>query len=80
MTEGHTDVTDCLFEVKDRSDGTFWIMVNPYKPGLPILENGFIGFEFREKMTMKEADDFARLLHEKIKSVSYTHLMGVGRR
>jgi hypothetical protein len=78
--EGHTDVTDFLPEIHDREDGTFWITLNPYYASLPILENGFIGFEFRHKMSMTEAHEFVKLFHEKIKSISYTKLTGVGKR
>lgn len=78
--EGHTDATEFLPEVQDREDGTFCITLNPYYPSLPILEDGLIGLEFRDKVSMKEADDFAKLFHKMIKSISYTTMKDAGKR
>jgi hypothetical protein len=76
MSQAVTENADCTFETKDYSDGTFWIYTNIEKPGLPTIGKGsFIGFHFRKKMTMKEADDFARLLREKIGGVSLTKFL-----
>ncbi len=72
MTESRTDHARCVFEVKDNADGTFWLMLNVAKPGLPIIENGFVGFELKKKLSKREADDLARLLNENIDEVSCT--------
>jgi len=47
-------------------------MLNVAKPGLPIIENGFVGFELKKKLSKREADDLARLLNENIDEVSCT--------
>jgi hypothetical protein len=72
MTKTTTERTGCFFETKDGDDGTFWITVSFDKPGLPTIGNGFIGFEFRKKMTVKEADDFSRLLRDTLGEISIT--------
>jgi len=78
--EGHTVRTEFMPEVKDYADGSFRIELNPYYPSLPILHDGVLGLEFRHKMSVKDADDFARLFHEKIKSITFTKLTGAGKR
>jgi hypothetical protein len=66
MEYAHTKHAGCVFEVKDRPDGTFWLTLSIDGPGIGIRGNGFIGLEFRRKLTMREADDFAAMLNREI--------------
>ncbi len=72
MSDSKTERARCVFEVKDYSDGTFWVMMNLDRQGLELPGEGFLGFEFARKMNMKEADEFADLLNRTIKDVSLT--------
>jgi hypothetical protein len=72
MEKAKTERARCVFEVKDTADGGFWVMLNIDRPGIGLPSDGFLGFEFRQKMTMKEADDFGALLNRTLKDVSLT--------
>ncbi|MGB7926394.1 MAG: hypothetical protein WCF57_24345 [Pyrinomonadaceae bacterium] len=68
-----TDVSPCTFTVKEFGDGTPWIMVELYKPGIPALENGHIGLRFRPGIMMTQAEEMARTLSDSFESISHTY-------
>jgi hypothetical protein len=72
-TNAKTDFSPCTFTVKEFDDGTPWIMVEFYKPGIPALENGFIGLRFRERVAIEDAQKAAELLHNQFEGISHTH-------
>lgn len=72
MEHATTERTTCNFKTCDNDGGTFWIGVTFDEPGLPSIGDGFIGLEFKKNMSMKEADDFTRLLTDTIGKVSIT--------
>jgi hypothetical protein len=67
-----TDHSRCTFTVKEAADGTPWIMVEFYQPGIPALGDGFLGLSFREKVPMKDAERVARELSDTFEGMSYT--------
>jgi hypothetical protein len=72
MTKAHTDSAENRWEVKEGADGTPWIIMHPYEPSPPIFQNSFIGFEFKHKTSLSDAEEFARLLNEKLGGVLVT--------
>jgi hypothetical protein len=70
-----TEHSDVVFELKEDSVGTPWLMVNFDKPGLSCVQgNDFIGFRFRETVTMEQAKEFRSLLHKMVKEMTLTRL------
>lgn len=72
-TKAKTDFSPCTFTVKEFGDGTPWIMCEFYKPGIPALENGHIGFRFRERVTIEEAQEVASRMRDDFEGISHTH-------
>lgn len=72
-TRAKTDYSRCTFTVKEYADGTPWIMVEFYQPGIPALENGFIGLRFRERVPIEEADRVASEMRDNFEGINHTH-------
>jgi hypothetical protein len=72
-TNAKTDYSPCTFTVKEFGDGTPWIMCEVDKPGIPALDNGFIGFRFRERVSIERAQKVADTLHDQFEGISHTH-------
>jgi hypothetical protein len=72
MTKTTTETAECTFETKEHADGTPWIFVNIHKPGLPTIADAFIGFSLSKGVTLREADDLAKVLRNKIDGISIT--------
>ena len=74
-TQAKTDHTRCTFTLKEHADGTPWVMVEPYAPGIPALENGFIGLTLRPGVSFEQAKEIVRKLSENFEGVSYTQFL-----
>jgi hypothetical protein len=74
-TQAKTDHTRCTFTIKEHGDGTPWIMIEQYAPGIPALKNGFIGLTLRPGVTFEQAKEIARELNENFEGISYTQFL-----
>lgn len=72
-TKAKTDFSRCTFTVKEGADGSPFIMCEFHKPGIPALENGFIGFRFRPGATIEQAQEMADTLRDQFEGISHTH-------
>ena len=68
-----TERADYKFTVKE-GFGDSWIMLEPMRGNLSILEKGFLGLELRDETNHELAQEIAQYLNERIKAVSYTDL------
>jgi hypothetical protein len=50
-------------------------MVESYAPGIPALENGFIGLTLRSDVSFERAKEIARELCENFEGISYTQFL-----
>ena len=71
-TKAETNYSPFTFTLKEFGDGTPWIMCEPYKPGLPVLGNGFLGLRFRDGVTFEQAKEIAEFLCDHFEGISYT--------
>ena len=59
-----TERAPVAFSFKEHppSGETFWVVIEPGKPGLGVLKAGdaFLGFEYRDGVTFEEARAFAQ--------------------
>ena len=70
-----TERSDVVFELKEFADGTPWLMVNFYAPGLTCIKgNDFLALEFRDGVTFEQAKEFRTQLHKMVKGMSFTKL------
>jgi len=60
------------FTVKECSDGTPWIMLEPVKEDITSLKNGFLGFDLPRGTDMNRAQKVAEYLNGNIASLSHT--------
>jgi hypothetical protein len=72
-TKATTDFSTCTFTVKEFGDGTPFIMCEFDKPGIKALENGYIGFRFRERVTYEQAQKVVDMLRDQFEGISHTH-------
>lgn len=75
-TQAKTDHTRCTFTLKEYGDGTPWVMVEFYEPGIPALSNGHIGLTFREGVTFEQAREITHALRDNFQGMSHTHFRG----
>jgi hypothetical protein len=74
MDQSHTERGNYVFAVKEFGDGTPWIMLEPSGERLNVLGNGFLGFDLRHGVAIKDAERLAELLRQMVLSVSFTSL------
>jgi hypothetical protein len=68
-----TEHSNLVFELKEYSNGEPWLMLAFDEPGLSCVKgNDFLGLEFRDSVTFKEAEEFRSLLHKMVKGMSLT--------
>ena len=72
MVQSNTDRARYVFAVKEFGDGTPWIVLERSGKGLAVLGDGFMGFELKEGISLKDAEKLAELLRDGIATVSYT--------
>ncbi len=73
----NTDTWDMPVRFKPIGDasGGLWIKIEQLSdPTLPILEQGFLGFDLREGTTIDEAKEIATMLDRKVMLITYTGL------
>lgn len=61
-----------VFAIKQYADGTPWIMLEQSGENLSILDQGFLGLDFKEGISFEEAQKIAELLEDKIDTVKFT--------
>lgn len=77
MTEmADTERARYIFRVKESSDGTPWIALEPRRDSLAVLGDGFLGLDLRPGIDLPKAKGIAEYLNEHIESVSYTGFFG----
>jgi hypothetical protein len=62
MVQSNTDRARYVFAVKEFGDGTPWIVLERSGKGLAVLGDGFIAFELREGISLKEAEKLSGTL------------------
>ncbi len=72
MQQGFGEVAEYLFEVKERADGTPWIMMSPRRKGLSVLSNALLGFDLPKGTSLGQAEDVAKFLNRNVGSVCCT--------
>jgi hypothetical protein len=72
-----TDHTDATFTLKEHGDGTPWVMIEPYQPGLSVLSrsDSFLGLEFRDGVTFAEAQALAGEIRRMLRGISHTRFL-----
>ena len=60
------------FTVKEYPDGTPWIMLEPLNGNLPLLEDGFLGFDLALGTTYEQARALVTEMKNRITSTSHT--------
>jgi hypothetical protein len=70
-----TERAEFVFTVKESGDGTPWIMCEPYDGGLKSLGDGFLGLRLREGADIKQAEEIARYLNDRIDAISFTKFL-----
>ena len=61
-----TETCRYLFVVKEGSEGQPWIMLEPVRSNLGILENGFLGLNLRDRISYEKAQEIVRYLSDNI--------------
>jgi hypothetical protein len=75
-TQAETSRGEYRFIVKEYGDGTPWIMLELYRePGLPILEDGFLGFDLPPGTDIRRAREIADFLEENLTTLSHTRFI-----
>lgn len=74
MSAPTTEHTRCKFTVKEANGDTRFLCVEPYEPGLSVLQNGSLGMWLKEGTSFDEARELASLLNEKLSTVSFMRL------
>ena len=70
-----TERGDYLFTVKEHGDGRPWLMAELRDgEGLSVLGNGFIGIDFRDGVTLDQAEAIVRQMRPIVAGLSYTKL------
>ena len=72
MSESDTERAHYMFTVKEFGDGTPWIMLEQSGKGLASFRDGFVGFDLKEGISLREAERLAQLLTDSISAISYT--------
>jgi hypothetical protein len=73
MTQAKTEHAVSYFRACEGADGTPWIICEPQgDTKIAALSEGFIGFELRPGMSLREAEKLAELLRGEITNVSVT--------
>jgi hypothetical protein len=67
-----TDRATYRFTVKEYSDGTPWLMLEPLQADLPILRGGHLGIDLTDGTSIERAVEVARFLNERVKAVHFT--------
>ncbi len=75
MTKAKTDHADFVFAVKEHADGTPWIMCEPRGSGLPGIGDGFLGLTLREGIGIREAEEIAEYLNNRVEGLSHTQFI-----
>jgi hypothetical protein len=71
-TDARTERGKFAFTVKEFADGTPWIMTEPLRKTMPILDEAFIGFDLPDGTTFEQARKVAAFMNENIAGVSMT--------
>ena len=68
-----TWLSGMTFGVGERADGEPWIFLEHVDGGsLPVLRDGFLGFDLIEGTTQEEAQELAAMLRRRVRFVTYT--------
>lgn len=72
-----TEYAQFLFAVKEfgDEDHTPWIMCEPRNGGFKTLGNSFLGFRLREGTDIKQAEEIARYLNDRIDAIGLTRFL-----
>lgn len=71
-TSSKTDRARYRFTVKEYSDGTAWIALEPLRSNLPLLGDGFLGMDLPPGTSYEEAKRVASFLNDHIECVTAT--------
>jgi hypothetical protein len=64
-----TETCRYLFVVKEGVGGQPWIVLEPVRDNLGILDNGFLGLTLRKGISYEEAQEIARYLRDNLLEV-----------
>ncbi len=71
-TDARTERGKFVFTVKEFADGTPWIMAEPTREAMPILDEAFIGFDLPDGTTFAQARKVAAFMNENLARISMT--------
>jgi len=67
-----TESAGYFFAVKERQDGTSFIMLEPRSQGLPAIGDGMLTLQFRGDVSTRQAEELAQQLNDLVERVSHT--------
>jgi hypothetical protein len=73
VERSRTDRADVVFVATEYPDGTPWILLEPSGPTLAVLKerHAHLGLEFRDGVSLQEAERFAAQMRAKLRGVTY---------
>jgi hypothetical protein len=71
-TDARTERGKFTFTVKEFADGAPWIMAEPQRKTVPILDEAFIGFDLPHGTTFEQARRVAAFMNEHPAGISMT--------
>jgi hypothetical protein len=74
MFSSTTEKEKYVFRVKEYSDGTPFIMLEPENDDLTILQDGFLSFDLNEGSDLKEASEIAEYMNDNLDLVCFTKI------
>lgn len=67
-----TERAKYVFIVKEFSDGTPWIVLEPLRKSISLPGDGFLGFDLPKGTDINKAKDIAKYLSENLSDLSLT--------
>lgn len=71
-SQARTERAKFHFKVSEVPDGTPWIMTEPIRGTMPVLENAFIGFDLPNGTSFQRAKEVAHYMNENLAGISMT--------
>ena len=71
-SQARTERGEFRFKVSEFADGTPWIMTEPLRSTMPVLENAFIGFDLPDGTSLQRAQEVADYMNGNLAGISMT--------
>ncbi len=71
-TQARTERGDFVFKVSEFGDGTPWIITEPRRRTMPVLDDAFIGFDLPPGTTHQRAREIADFMNKNLVGISMT--------